>query len=191
MDRTLQISFSLKNTYRVNSILYSLKQIPLVRNYLPDALYQARGLKIFANVLSVIWEVLTVFLGKLIYFLTMICGIGLLYENVPKDQLFLYLLFFLTMIGAFVNNNLFNPSRDKYYAMILMRMNARKYTLINYGYSIFKVVVGFLPFTLLFGRMNDISLFICLLLPFSIAGLKLTVAAASLWLPVAGEALNI
>ena len=30
MNKTLRISFSLKNAYRVNSILYSLKQIPLI-----------------------------------------------------------------------------------------------------------------------------------------------------------------
>ena len=31
MNKTLKISFALKNTYRVNSILYGLKQIPLVK----------------------------------------------------------------------------------------------------------------------------------------------------------------
>ena len=64
MNRTLQISFSLKNTYRVNSILYSLKQIPLLKKLLPQTLYQVRGLKIFANVLSAVWEVISVFLGS-------------------------------------------------------------------------------------------------------------------------------
>ena len=58
MIKTLKISFSLRNTYRVNSILYSLKQIPLVKRLLPAALYQVRGLKIFANILSLLWEVL-------------------------------------------------------------------------------------------------------------------------------------
>ena len=68
MLNTLRISFSLKNTYRVNGILYSLKQIPLLRDLLPAALYQVRGLKIFANVLSVLWELITIFLFKFIYF---------------------------------------------------------------------------------------------------------------------------
>ena len=51
MNKTLKLSFSLKNTYRVNSILYSLMQIPLIKKLLPDRLYQVRGLKIFANFL--------------------------------------------------------------------------------------------------------------------------------------------
>lgn len=181
MNKTLRISFSLKNTYRVNGILYSLKQIPLLKNLLPAALYKVRGLKIFANVLSVLWEIVSVFLGKFLYFITMVCGVGILYEKLPLDQVFLHILLFLTVIGSFSNTNLFNPSKDKYYAMFLMRMDAREYTLVNYIYALIKVVVGFLPFTIWFGTAYDLPLWFCLLLPFCIAGMKLFVAATSLW----------
>ena len=181
MNRTLRISFSLKNTYRVNGILYSLKQIPLIRRILPATLYRVRGLKIFANVLSVLWEIVSVFLGKFLYFITMVAGIGLLYKNAPADQVYLHILLFLTAIGAWMNTSLFNPTRDKYYAMILMRMDAREYTLVNYLYSILKVIVGFLPFSILFGMDRDVPLWLCLLIPFSIAGIKMAVAASSLW----------
>ena len=181
MLKTLRISFSLKNTYRVNGILYSIKQIPLLKKILPNTLYRIRGLKIFANVLSVIWEVISIFIGKFLYFLTMVCGIGMLYEKAPADQAFLHILFFLTLIGAFMNTSLFNPTRDKYYAMILMRMNAREYTLVNYGYAIFKVIVGFLPFSILFGLLRGVPLWFCLLIPLCVAGVKLTDAAYSLW----------
>ena len=140
MHKTLRISFSLKNTYRVNSILYAIKQIPLIKKILPDALYGVRGLKIFANIISAIWEIITIFIGKLLYFITMVCGIGLLYRNAPADQAFLHILLFLTIIGAYMNTSMFDPTRDKYYAMILLRMNAREYTLVNYGYSILKVL---------------------------------------------------
>ena len=129
MNRTLQISFSLKNTYRVNSILYSLKQIPLLKKLLPQTLYQVRGLKIFANVLSAVWEVISVFLGKLLYFVTMVTGVGFLYKTAAPEQVFFHILLFLTIIGSFANTYLFNPSRDKYYAMILMRMDAKEYAL--------------------------------------------------------------
>ena len=181
MYKTLRISFSLKNTYRVNSILYAIKQIPLIKRILPDALYGVRGLKIFANIISVIWEIITIFIGKLLYFITMVCGIGLLYRNAPADQAFLHILLFLTIIGAYIDISMFNPARDKYYAMILLRMNAREYTLVNYGYSILKVIIGFLPFSILFGMMRDVPLWFCILIPFSVAGLKLLVAAYSLW----------
>lgn len=181
MHKTLFLSFSLKNTYRVNSILYALKQIPLLKKFLPASLYQVHGFKVFANVLSVIWEISAMFLGKLIYFLTMVCGIGALYEKVPADQVFLHILLFLTIIGTYANTNIFDPTRDKYYAMILLRMNAREYTLVNFGYTILKVLIGFLPFSIIFGISRGVPLWPCLLIPFCVAGAKVTAAAYSLW----------
>ena len=180
MLKTLRISFALKNTYRVNGILHSLKQIPLLKRVLPDRLYQVRGLKIFANILSVLWEIVSIFLGKFLYFLTMVCGVGLLCERMPAGLGFLHILLFLTLIGSYMNTSLFNPTRDKYYAMILLRMNARSYTLSNYGYALGKVVVGFLPFTILFGLDRGVPLWLCLLIPVCIAGAKVAVAADSL-----------
>lgn len=181
MNRILRLSFSLKNAYRVNSILYAFKQIPLVKKLLPDALYQVRGLKVLANVLSVLWEIVSAFLGKLVYFAVMITGMGMLYPEVPGNQVFLHILLLLTATGALINTYMFNPSKDKYYAMILMRMDARAYTLVNYGYEIAKVLVGFLLFGLLFGLAGGVPLWICILIPFFVAGLKMTVAAYSLW----------
>ena len=68
MNKTLKISFALKNTYRVNGILFSLKQIPFLKKILPSTIYQVKGFKILANVLSVIWEIVSMFLGKFLYF---------------------------------------------------------------------------------------------------------------------------
>lgn len=62
-----------------------------------------------------------------------------------------------------------------------MKMDAREYTLVNYFYSILKVVVGFLPFTILFGMDRGVPLWFCLLLPLCIAGMKLFAAAVTLW----------
>ena len=181
MHKTLKISFSLKNTYRVNGILFSLKQIPLLKRLLPATLYKVKGFKIFANILSVLWEIVSAFLGKFLYFVTMVCGVGVLYAELPEHEVFLHILLFLTVIGSFMNTNLFNPTKDKYYAMILMRMDAREYTLVNYSYYILKVVIGFLPFTILFGRNMGVPLWFCLLLPLCIAGMKLFYAAITLW----------
>lgn len=116
MRSTFRLSFALKNTYRVNGILYSLKQIPLLRRLLPQALYRSRGLKRFAGLLAAVWELLTAFLGKLLYMLTMVTGVGVLYENAARGTVFLHILLCLTVIGGFMNTGLFNPTRDKYYA---------------------------------------------------------------------------
>ena len=49
MNKTLKISFSLKNTYRVNGVLFSLKQIPLVKRLLPATLYQVKGCLLYTS----------------------------------------------------------------------------------------------------------------------------------------------
>ncbi|EQM95640.1 hypothetical protein MBAG_03454 [Coprobacillus sp. D7] len=61
---TFLISFRLKNTYRVNSIIYMFKQIPIIRRVLPMSLYKNQSLKIFVTILNTIWEIISVFLGK-------------------------------------------------------------------------------------------------------------------------------
>lgn len=161
MIRTFRISFSLKNTYRVNTILYSIKQIPLVKKLLPESLYKSRGLKISANILAVLWELISTFLGKFLYLLILVFGIGANYENLGNGTLFVHILFFLTIIGAYMNTYMFNPSNDKYYAMLLMRMDARSYTLTNYVYHMGKCILGFMPFLILLGVGRNIPLWCC------------------------------
>ena len=55
MVKTWKIAYSLKNTYRVNSILYALKQIPILWRFLPEGLCRVRGFKFLANILSCLW----------------------------------------------------------------------------------------------------------------------------------------
>lgn len=65
--------------------------------------------------------------------------------------------------------------------MILMRMDAREYTLINYAYALLRLIIGFMPFSIIFGLNYGVPLWLCLIIPFSIAGMKMTAAALSLW----------
>ena len=179
MNNTFAVSFALKNTYRVNSILHSLKQVPLLGRILPDKLYQVRGLKIFANILAGLWELITVFLGKFLYLFVMVVVPVSLYPT-PGPALFLHILLPLTVVGAFLNTFLFNPTRDKYYAIVLMRMDARRYALVDYGYAQAKVLLGFAVVGTALGRMAGLPLWACLLIPLFVAGGKLCAAASFL-----------
>lgn len=179
MFKTFSQSFCLRNCYKVNTILYSIKQIPLIKKILPDSLYQNKGLKIFGNVISAILEFFSIFVGKFLYIVAMVVAFLSMYEANHAD-VFVHLLFFLTIIGALLNTYMFNPTKDKFYALRIMRMDAKQYTLCDYGYSILKIIVGFLPFVFLFGLSCGVSWYVCLLLPFFIASLKMGVA--SIWL---------
>ena len=175
MNKALRISFELRNTYRVNAILYSLRQIPIIKRCLPEGLYQVRALKIFANILSALGEVFSMFVWKILYFALMVSGVSTWYDAADETQLFLHLLVFLTILGGFLNGNIFMPSYDKYYAMILLRMDAKRYTLVNYAYMLAKFVIGYIPVAVWFGRRAGLPLWQCLLLVFFALGTKLTV----------------
>lgn len=177
MLKTLRISFSLKNTYRVNGIIHSLRHTPLIKKLIPDAWYGVRGLKYFAYAVAGLWEFLSAFLGKLLYILLMIFLPVYFYESMDAGQVFLHIFVCLMVIGSYANTYLFNPSNDKYYALILMRMDARQYTLVNYGYAILKVLIGFLIFGLIFGLGIGLPWWQCILLATATAGIKLSMAA--------------
>lgn len=181
MNKTFKIAFSIKNTYRVNTILYSLKQIPLIKRILPQELYRDPDLKLVGNIISGIWEFIKAFLGKFLFFLLMVTAPLLLYETGEKREIFLHIFVLLTLIGAWLNTYIFNPTKDKYYALILLGMDAREYALVTYSYEMLKIVAGYLVFGLSFGINCGLLAWQCLLLPFAVAGMKLGVVAYSLW----------
>ena len=168
------LSYKLKNTYRVNSIIYSIKQLPLIGKLLPNSLYKNKFLKILANIVSAIIELCSIFLGKALYISIMIYAMIQFFDTDPSNT-FLHIFTFLTLCGGLLNTYMFNPSKDKYYAMMIMNMDARKYTLSNYYYCILKVIVGFLPFTIIFGKMCNVNLIICIFLPLFVSMVKMNV----------------
>lgn len=180
MNKTFKIAYSLKNTYRVNTILYSLKQVPVLKRLFPQELYRDPDYKIFANIMSGIWEFIKAFLGKFLYFLIMIALAAGLCKTVPERQTFLHIFVILTLIGAPTNTYIFNPTKDKYYALILLKMDAREYALSMYVYEMLKILTGYLIFGMIFGKMSGLTIWQCLLLPFAAAGMKLAVVAWSL-----------
>ena len=180
MIRAFITSFKLKNTYRVNSIIYSIKQIPVINRCLPNSLYKNRFLKILGNIISILIEVFSIFLGKFLYIWLLIFCISVMYKTNPANT-FLHIFTFLTLCGGLLNTYMFNPTKDKYYAMIIMNMDSKKYTLSNYYYSLLKVAIGLLPFTVMFGLMSKIPLWICLILPIFVIMVKMIVTIYCLY----------
>lgn len=179
MISTFFLSFRLKNAYRVNSILYSLKQLPIIKRILPEKLYGVRGLKILGNIISAIWEFIMIFLGKFLYIAFMIAAMLGTYQT-NSAATFLHIFFFLTICGGLMNTYLFDPTKDKYYAMFLMNMDAKEYTISNYLYQMIKVLIGFLPFTCFYGMSVGLPLWIMILCPIFVMMVKTFINSLSL-----------
>ena len=101
MLKTFITSFKLQNTYRTNSIIYSLKQLPLIKRILPNSLYKSKGLKIFAGIISILWEIINIFIGKILYIVAMIFG-PLSWYNENGADTFIHLFVFLTLAGGVI-----------------------------------------------------------------------------------------
>lgn len=172
MIKSFVISFKLKNTYRVNSIIYSIKQIPLIKKILPTSLYESKILKIIGNIISILIEFINIFGGKLLYIYVMMISLIPIYKINPANT-FLHFFLFLTLIGGLLNTFMFNPTKDKYYALVIMNMNAKKYTLSNYYYNLIKTFIGFLPFTILFSLYYNLPLWIGFIMPIYVIMIKL------------------
>ena len=128
---TFITSFRLKNTYRTNTIIYSIRCLPIIGKLLPASLYGSGGLKTFANVISVLWEIAGTFIGKILYMLLMIMLMLAVYDTEPSDT-YLHIFTALTVAGGLTNTYMFNPTKDKYYAIVIMGMDARKFAISNY-----------------------------------------------------------
>lgn len=183
MLKTFRISFSLRITYKVNAILHALRRTPLIKRLIPSNVYAIDGFKIFAEILAVIWELITVFFGKLIYFLLILITAAFTLQSDAETfppTLFPHIIICLSAVGAILNNSMFNPTNDKRYAILSLGMDARMVVLADYFYKLAKSAVGFLFLSPLFGLTMDASLWICFLVPFFVVGVKLSYAAVKL-----------
>lgn len=178
MLKTFTVAFRLRNTYKTNSIIWALKGIPLIKKLLPSSLYASRGLKAFANILSGILEFVSAFLGKGLYLLLIWTQLALMKADAADS--FAHVLIFTTVIGGFLNTFIFNPTKDKFYAIFLMRMDAKRYTLTGYFYFLLKMLAGFLAFSFLFGLLAGASVLTCLAIPVYVICVKLCFTALSL-----------
>lgn len=177
MVKTLRITFSLRMTTKINAILYVLKHIPLLGRCFPDDVYRVTWLKVLATVFAFFWELGAAFLGKAVYFVIMIALASLPYPMENKGPMFGHFLVFLTLVGGRLNSYLFEGDDAADQAVLLLGMDARMYTLVNYGYALVKVLLGFLLCGTIFGLLMGAPLWLCLLAPLYVIGMKLTVGA--------------
>ena len=113
MIETFIKSFKLENAYKTNSMIYSLKGLPIIGKLLPDTLYESKDLKVLISIFSILRTIIQTFLGKFIYILLMIFFAALFYET-NNANTFIHIFTFLTFLGGVINTHMFTPSNDKY-----------------------------------------------------------------------------
>ena len=181
MIKAFLTSFKLRSTYKVNSFIYSLKGLPLINKLLPDSLYEDKTLKTLGNIIFIIKEIVSIFVWKILYVFFMIFLMSSIHENNNWINAFIHIFVFLTMCGGILNTDMFKPSKDKYYAMMIMNMNAKKYTLSNFYYSLIKIIIGLTPLIMFFGMAVEVPLSICIMMPIFVIMVKLISSYISIY----------
>ena len=125
MLNTIITSFKLKIAYIVNSLLYSIKQFPIIKHLLPDALYKSRALKIIASILGILLSIIKSLTKKMFYFALLIFLPAIILED--SANIFIHIYVCLTIIGGIMNDYISTPTRDKYYSVIIMKMNPKRF----------------------------------------------------------------
>lgn len=172
MIETFITSFKLRNSYTVNSFIYSLKGLPLINKLLPDSLYEDKTLKILGNIIFSMKEIVSIFGWKLLYVFFMIFLMSSMHEN-NWGNAFIHTFICLTMCGGIINTHMFKPSKDRYYAIMTMNIDAKKYTLSDLYYSLIKIIIGLTPFIVFFGLVAEIPLSIGVMMPIFVIMVKL------------------
>ncbi|MGB4985670.1 MAG: hypothetical protein WBO70_07850 [Erysipelotrichaceae bacterium] len=174
MIKTLLISFQIKKIYLVNSILYRIRQLKLFNRFLPNKLSKNKIFKVISSIIFGIYELFMLVFGKYLFFSFMIIYPLTFYPLVDKGLLYLHLIIILSLIGAVNNNDLLNPSKDKYYSVVLLNIDARKYAVVNYGYRLLGFIIVYLILGVFFvSPFMDLPLYVHILVPFAVVGIKL------------------
>lgn len=169
MINTVINSIKFNNRYNANAFIYRLRSLPLFGKHIPKDLYNDYLLEILINLVAYIYIFLSPFIGKFIYLLFfLVIPLG----EVANPYTFIHIFVFLTLIGGVFNTDMFNPSKNKYYAIILMRMNPKKYAISSFLFFCLKLLISFYPSVILFGLIYEVNIFILLLLPIFVVLIK-------------------
>lgn len=172
MIETFITSFKLKNAYKTNSMIYSIKGLPIIKKILPNSLYKSKKLKLIFSIIAVLKTIISTLLGKFLYMFFMIFLMTSLYQT-NNANTFLHIFTFLTLLGGVINTHMFTATQDKYYSIVLMHMDAKKYTISSIYYSILEIIIGLMPFTIIFGTTFEIPLYLCIMMPIFVAMVKM------------------
>jgi hypothetical protein len=183
---TLKLSFALNSAYSVNSLLYRLRRFPVIKRLFKSNSYAAADGKIIWAVVAGFYRFskAVVFAGLYYALIALACFGRMASEDSPSfddavagaGPLFVGVLMLLTIIGALFNNLLIEADYEGYYAIRLLRVDAKKYILINYALMLAKKLLLGILFIFIVCLIFRLPMYMMVLLPLYIVGAKLIVS---------------
>lgn len=168
MLKTFVLSTGISNTYEKNSIIHWFRSLPLIGKHIPYEAYGNSVIRVLAHIIMVFKRISTFCLSELIYIggilaASMAAGAFDGFEFFA-DSFFEHVFLGGLLIGMLVNSQLFDPTEDKYYSIVLMRLDARKTVLSHFIYGLIRKLTGYLIMALPVCLIAKVNFFIYLAL---------------------------
>lgn len=166
-------SFLMNMAIFSNTLIYRLRCLPLVKHIIPSTLYGNEGISAFITIIMTIIKIIWELSKKILYIAIVIACIHFISGD--SSDKFLTTMISLSFFGAIANNKLLVATNEKYYNVVLMRIDANKYAKMDFVKEIICDYILF-TFTLVIAALlMRINIFISLLLPIYIISCKVIV----------------
>ena len=130
MFSTLKKSLQIDIAYSVNSFIYFLRKLPILRDLITKDAYSSKFLKRFIELIGFIFfAARSIFLKFMYFFVIMFICYKFFPDNLVKS--FFHIYFLLTILGMFINNKQLNTNTQKYFSICLFNMDGTKYFRAN------------------------------------------------------------
>ena len=140
--KTLQID----TFYSVNSMIYTIKNMPFFKDVFDNSVYDNRKIKKVVGFIGMILSFIRSLFVKVIYLIALFEISKTFYKD-NYINCFYHIYFVLTILGLFINNRLLSTSKKKYFSIILFQMDANKFLRANYVWNLFTMtffnIIGF------------------------------------------------
>ena len=148
MWNSLKYGLEIDIVYSINSFIYALRKLPVLKDLFTNDIYKNTTTKKVIGSFGIIISIFRNILLKYLYFFIIYYISIKAFSKTSKDT-FIHMYFFLTIVGMFIHNQLLDPSKKKYFSIVLFNMDATSY---------FRAVLLWNQFKLLL--WNSIFLFI-------------------------------
>ena len=124
--KTLQIDLD----YSVNSFIYILSRLPILRDLITNDIYKSKTIKRIVGFFGILFSVARAAFLKFMYFFVILF---ICYKLFPNNivRSFFHIYFLLTILGMFINNKLLNTSKKKYFSLLIFNMDATSFFRAN------------------------------------------------------------
>lgn len=170
MIKLFQKTTKLNIAILTNSIIYHLRQLPVIKKIVPGELYGNEGINALIIILTTLLKISKTIIFQLIYLLILVASASTINPNVEQNLAIVFVL--VPLFSSFHYNRSFYASKEKFYAVVLMRIDANEYALMDFTKTMVKQGITSFIILLILSIFFKYPLYFAVLYPIYYIGFK-------------------